>query len=663
MKQLTPIQWLTALMLAAPLAGAAQRAADLRKSGDFYYNTGDYYSAATYYQQYVDGGKSGKPAEGGFRPYGISLAKPSKATTNGAVSDAEILYRLAESYRRINDHQHAAAAYEQLLQKDAAAYPESRYGYGVALRALGKPAEANAQLELYVQGGGRNTAAAQAELRSIAFAESNPATADAQLTRVTRMTEPINSAETNYAAAHTAGGMIFTSSRPDSSLQKAGKNPFANALYIGNSGGSVEKLQVDLGDAAGQGAASMSADGQRIYFTRWRYDRGNTVSEIWASSRKGSGWTAPVKLAAPVNAEGSNAKQPHITSDGRYLLFASDRAGGQGGWDIWMVPMNAAGEPGVAVNAGNVINTMQDEEAPFYHGPTQSLVFASRGHAGYGGLDLFSSAGAPGSAFAAPKNLGLPVNSNKDDSYFSTNSPDRLLKGAVISSDRGGDQCVSLYQVDKTYRQFVAGTVTDCSNNSPLAGARVSVVGKQATTSADGSYLVEVPALKGFSLSAAREGYIDGSLAVPKAERGDVDTLRTAAVCLVPKVTEPPVAEAPPRDNTVLFDFAKWNLRPETAQTLDTLTAILKREPMLRIVVSGYTDQVGTEEYNQKLSRDRANACRDYLLRKGVAASRIEVQAKGACCPLKPEKTADGQDDPAARQVNRRVEFDIKLNR
>lgn len=659
MKQLTPIQWLTALMLAAPLAGTAQRAADLRKSADFYYNTGDYYSAASYYQQYVDGGKSGKPSEGGFRPYAVSLAKPSKAATGGASSEAEILYRLAESYRRINDHQHAATAYGQLLQKDAAAYPEARYGYGMALRALGQPAEAKAQLEQYVQSGGRNAAAAQAELRSIAFAAANPASAPQ--TTVSRMQEPVNSAETNYAATHAAGGMIFTSSRPDSTLQQ-GKNPYANALYR-SSGGSVEKLPIDIGDAAGQGAASMSADGNRIYFTRWRYDRGNTVSEIWTSSRNGSGWSAPAKLAAPVNADGSNAKQPHITADGRYLIFASDRTGGQGGWDIWMVPMTAGGEPGVAENAGAVINTAQDEEAPFYHAPTQSLVFASRGHAGYGGLDLFSSAGAPGSAFAAPQNLGLPVNSNKDDAYFSTNSPDRLLKDAVISSDRGSDQCLSVYRIDKTYRQFVAGSVTDCSNSQPLAGATVSLAGKQVTTSADGAYLVEVSSFSGLSLSAAREGYLDGSLAVAKPERGDLDTLRAAAVCLVPRAAEAPVAEAPAQDNTVLFDFAKWSLRPETARTLDTLAAILKREPMLRIVVSGYTDQVGSDEFNQKLSRDRANACRDYLLRKGIAASRIEVVAKGACCPLKPEKTADGQDDPAARQMNRRVEFDIKLNR
>jgi OOP family OmpA-OmpF porin len=665
MKKLTPIQWLTALMLAAPLAGVAQRAADLRKSGDFYYNTGNYYSAASYYQQYVDGSKSAKGSEGGFRPYAVSLAKPSKSGASGASSDAEILNRLAESYRRIGDYQHAATAYELLLKsKDAAAYPEARYGYAVSLRALGRPAEAKAQLEQYQQvAGGRNTGAAAAELRSIAYAESAANSPDAKLVTVARIPEPVNSAETNYGASFANGGMIFTSTRPDSSLQKQGKNGFVNALYTSDGSGAVQQIPLAAEEGMEQGAASMSADGNHIYFTRWSYDRGSAVSSIWTSTRSGSSWSAPVKLGATVNAEGSNAKQPFITPDGRYLLFASDRSGGQGKWDIWMAPLTAAGDAGTAMNAGPSVNTSEDEESPFYHAPSQTLVFASRGHAGFGGLDLFSAAGAPGASFSAPRNLGLPVNSYKDDSYFATASPDRLLKGAVISSDRGSDGCVSLYKVDKQYRQFVAGTVTDCSNNSPLSGVRVTIGGSNGTTSDNGAYLVEVPALNAMSLAATKEGYLDGSSAVPKPERPDTDTLYNATVCLVPKPVEPPVAEAPARDNSVRFDFAKWSLRPETAVTLDTLASILKREPSLRIIVTGYTDQIGTDEYNLKLSRERADACRDYLVRKGVSPARIEVVAKGACCPLKPEKTADGADDAAARQANRRVEFDIKLNR
>ena len=644
------------LLAAAAIPAAAQRPADYKKSGDFYYTSGNYYSAAVYYQQYLSGGKGS--GNGSFHPYSVTLARAGKGGS-GAAGDSEIQYRLAESYRRIYNYTQAAEAYDRLLKgKDAAAYPEARYGYALALRALGKDAEAKAQLEQYLQGGGKNTAAAQLELQSIAFAAAESANPAARQYTVARLADPLNGAETNYAAQWSGGSLLFTSTRPDSA-QAGGGNAYANRIYTGAPGGAVQALPLATVDGAEQGAPSLSPDGNRLYFTRWSYDRGVPVSSIFMSQKTGGSWSEPQRLGEAVNSAGSNARQPFVTSDGRYLLFASDRPGGLGGYDIWAAPINGDSY-GAAQNLGAAVNTAQDEEAPFYHGPSQTLVFASRGRVGMGGLDLYSASGSLPAGFATARNMGYPVNSNKDDSYFSTASADRLLKGAVISSDRGQDACMSLYSVDKQYRQFVAGKVIDCGTQQPLAGARVQLDGRSATTAADGSYVVEVAAFANTNVHAALEGYEAGQGAIAKPA-ADIDTLQSGVICLKAIAKETP--EAPARDNTVRFDFAKWSLRPETQVTLDTLAALLKREPSLRLIVTGYTDQVGTEEYNLKLSRERAQACADYLKRKGVPASRVEVVAKGACCPLQEEKTADGQDDPAAREKNRRVEFDIKLTR
>ncbi|RYY40123.1 MAG: hypothetical protein EOO08_07245 [Chitinophagaceae bacterium] len=647
------------LLAAAALPCAAQRPADYKKSGDFYYTSGNFYSAAVYYQQYLTGGKGS--SNGGFHPYAINLAKAGKGKGKAASGESEIQYRLAESYRRIYNYAQSAAAYEELLKgKDAAAYPEARYGYALALRASGKPAEARAQLEQYLQGNGANKAAAQLELQSLAFAEKESANPAASQFTIARIADPVNGAETNYAAQWSGSNFVFTSTRPDSTQKD---NVFANRIYTGAPGGPVEAVSISNKDAAEQGAAAMSPDGNRLYFTRWTYDRGTAVSSIFVSQKSGGSWSDPVRLAESVNAPGASARQPFVSPDGRYLLFASNRPGGLGGYDIWSAPIT--GESiGAAQNLGPNVNTVADEEAPFYHAPSQTLVFASRGRVGMGGLDLFSASGNPSTGFAAAQNMGFPVNSTKDDSYFSTASADRLLKGAVISSDRGNDACMSLYTVDKQYRQFVAGTVIDCNTKLPLSGAQVQIDGRSATTGADGSYIVEVQAFSATNLAASKEGYTGTQLPLTPPARATVDTLVNSAICLdlIP-ATDTALAERPARDNTVLFDFAKWSLRPETQATLDTLAAILKREPSLRAVVTGYTDQVGSDEYNLKLSRERAQACADYLQRKGVPASRIQVVAKGACCPLQPEKTADGQDNPAARQQNRRVEFDIKLTR
>ncbi|RYY99571.1 MAG: hypothetical protein EOO11_04500, partial [Chitinophagaceae bacterium] len=442
----------------------------------------------------------------------------------------------------------------------------------------------------------------------------------------------------------------------------AGRNAYVNTLYTRDAAGSVQRLPVAAAEGMEQGAASLSPDGSKLYLTRWSYDRGTPASAIFVATKAGSGWSEPVRLGAAVNADGANARHPFVTPDGRYLLFASDRAGGQGKYDIWAAPLSG-GEPGAPVNLGSSINTADDDESPFYHAPTGTLVFASRGRVGLGGLDLYSAQGAVGGSWAAPQNLGYPVNSNRDDSYFSTASPDRLLKGAVISSDRGSDACLSLYSVDKQYRTFMGGSIVDCKTQVPLEGVQIALDGRGTTTAADGSYLVEVSSETMLSLQATRAGYLDGSFNV-KRSPGSSDTVFNTVLCLDPVAMDTAVAVTPPAtDNTVLFDFAKYSLRRETQATLDQLAGILKRERSLRLVISGYTDQVGTEAYNQKLSRERAEACRRYLLGKGIDAGRIEVVAKGACCPLKPETTPDGQDDPAARQANRRVEFDIKLTR
>ncbi|RYY90769.1 MAG: flagellar motor protein MotB, partial [Chitinophagaceae bacterium] len=350
------------------------------------YTSGNYYSAAVYYQQYLSGAKG----SGNFHPYAVSLAKAGKGGS-GASGESEIQYRLAESYRRIYNYTQSAEAFDRLLKgKDAAAYAEARYGYALALRALGKDAEAKSQLEQYIQGAGKNTAAAQLELQSIAFAEKEIANPAARQYAVARMADPLNGAETNYAAQWSGGSLLFTSTRPDSTAK--GGNVYANRIYTGTPGSAVQPIAIGNADGSDQGVGTLSPDGNRLYFTRWSYDRGVAVSSIFVSQKSGGSWSEPQRLADAVNAAGSNARQPFVSPDGRYLLFASDRTGGLGGFDIWAAPINGDSF-GAAQNLGAGVNTAQDEEAPFYHEPSKTLVFASRGHVGMGGLDLYSAAG------------------------------------------------------------------------------------------------------------------------------------------------------------------------------------------------------------------------------------------------------------------------------
>lgn len=162
-----------------------------------------------------------------------------------------------------------------------------------------------------------------------------------------------------------------------------------------------------------------------------------------------------VKINTPVLND-NNARQLQITADGKYLLFASDRPGGLGGYDIWYAELDNQGRATNITNMGPAINTAADEAAPFYHAPTNTLVFASKGRIGMGGFDLFTATGSFTTSWAAAVNMGYPVNSVKDDAYFISRGAG-LLEDAIISSDRSSTCCLELYSVHKSQINTVAG--------------------------------------------------------------------------------------------------------------------------------------------------------------------------------------------------------------
>jgi OmpA-OmpF porin, OOP family len=393
---------------------------------------------------------------------------------------------------------------------------------------------------------------------------------------------------------------------------------------------------------------------------------GKNLASIYVSTQQNGTWSAPELAGGKVNAEGYSSQQPQITADGKYLLFASDRPGGSGGFDLYYASLNNNGQPGAVNNFGSSINTKDDDQAPFYHQPTGTLVFATKGRVGMGGYDLFESKGAIGSSWEAPNNLGYPVNSIKDDIYFFNKGTDKLLKDAYISSDRSSECCLQLFGVNKVYKKYVTGVVTDCKTNEPIASADLKVSGAQTLsikTNANGAYTFEVSAFEPMQIVANKENYNQGNLAVTNTVANN-DTLQNAVLCLsaVEVVVTPPQPQPEAKKELkAYFDFAKYDLRAETGVLLDTLIAVLKREPKLGMEIYGYTDKKGTDGYNINLSKQRAEACKNYLVQNGIAASRLKVFAKGACCEEVPEKKADGSDDPDARQKNRRVEFKIVL--
>jgi Tol biopolymer transport system component len=165
-------------------------------------------------------------------------------------------------------------------------------------------------------------------------------------------------------------------------------------------GNSVEKITGIAGDDMNTGAASLSADGLTLYFTGWKEDKKSLPVNyrIYSSTRtslNGSKWNQPVALPASVNVPGFNTKQPFITSDNRYLFFVSDRTGGYGKYDVWMIGIDSGHVTGAAINPGSMINTDGEEASPFYDSDSAYLYYSSNGKIGMGGMDIYKIKGNP----------------------------------------------------------------------------------------------------------------------------------------------------------------------------------------------------------------------------------------------------------------------------
>jgi OOP family OmpA-OmpF porin len=390
---------------------------------------------------------------------------------------------------------------------------------------------------------------------------------------------------------------------------------------------------------------------------------GKTISNIYIITQNNGNWSAP-QLVESINASGFSSKQPFVTADGKFLYFSSDRPGGSGGFDIWYTPLQDNGNIGSPVNAGNVINTNHDEQAPFYHNSSKTLVFSTNGRLGMGSFDLFSAKGNA-NVWSEPANLGYPLNSSRDDIYFYAPEKTNLLADAIIGSDRGSGCCIETYRINKAPKKNrLNGVVLDCKNHKPVADASIVLTtpsGETRTTTTDitGKYIFEPvdTELSNFTVAVSKEAYRDTASKVQIAKTDEtnllIDQLFNTDLCVEKKFVLRPENVV-----TVYFDFDKHNLKREAVLKLDSVYNVLLEIPTATLQISGYTDGKGSDEYNAKLSDHRARACAEYFISKGIDAGRISFESFGACCPLEME-LINGRDNPDGRSRNRRALINI----
>ncbi|CAM4104108.1 OmpA family protein [Zobellia nedashkovskayae] len=386
-----------------------------------------------------------------------------------------------------------------------------------------------------------------------------------------------------------------------------------------------------------EASVTFSPDNSTMYFTRNNYgkklkrdDKGINHLKIYKSTKVDNEWTEAVEVS--FNSDDYSTGHPALSPDGKQLYFVSDMPGSLGKTDIFVVDVTEDGSFTEPRNLGPTINTEQREMFPFFNGT--KMYFSSDGFTGLGGLDVYESAYDAEEGFAEVKNLGQPVNSNKDDFSYIINEENQ--QGYFASNREGGKGDDDIYSFKRLMLEEVpennnaiAGVVTEMVTGDIMPQALVQLLDengiklKEMTTEDDGSFIFEdLNDSTQYTLKTVEPKFIDNERLVTTTVN---DTVK---VDIAMKRLEEMIAIEDGikkiKTEMIYFNFDKSSIRPDAAKELDKLVSVMKEFPTIVIKVESHTDSRGTKSYNEYLSDKRAKSTRDYIISQGIDANRIE---------------------------------------
>ena len=405
----------------------------------------------------------------------------------------------------------------------------------------------------------------------------------------------------------------------------------------------------------------LSADGQKMFIYK---DENGNGGDLYISKVSGYDWSTPDPLPQGINSR-YGEKSISLSADESLLFFVSDRPGGKGGKDIYMCRkediFSTWGKP---KNLGRMINTKYDEDGVFFHPDGKTLYFSSKGHLGLGGYDIFEAT-YENDRWSEPKNIGYPINTTSDDIYFVLSANGK--NGYYASSRKEGEGEKDIYRIifKKLTKNLIilTGLITDQQTHDSLeADIQIidndsnMVIGELTSNAKTGKYLVSLPSGRNYGINVKKDGYLFHSenFDIPGSEKYKEIEMNI-------ELKKVKVGEKIVLKNT-FFDYNKATLRPASIAELERLYQLLIKHSSLKIEISGHTDNQGSEEYNLKLSKRRAQSVVDYLINKGIDKNRLKATGYGSTKPLAPNENPDGSDNPQGRQLNRRTEFEVLEN-
>ncbi|MHA6249410.1 OmpA family protein [Pontibacter sp. CAU 1760] len=399
--------------------------------------------------------------------------------------------------------------------------------------------------------------------------------------------------------------------------------------------------------------------------------------DIMVSQRQADGsWGAPVSISENVNTKGFES-DAYITPDGKTLFFSTNNYSENGDLDLYRVQRNRNGSWGKPQSLGSTINTPFDDDSP-YLAADGTLYFASRGHAGMGGYDIFSAKyDSVARRWARPVNLGSPINTPDDDTYYRL-APDGSY--AYLSSYRiGGYGEKDIYTINYIKTTGLKGQVFAKADSIPVTGVELIFNGLQAdkrpiayrdvTKGDSATYNVQVLSGRKYQVQLSRDNKVieTQEIDVPVVLSASADikqdfyiTLDSAAVLAVTSGSGSGTgtgtgtgASSSYTMQPVYYDLDEATLRPASIQELDNIARIMNANPNINISIEGHTDSRASNSYNMQLGQRRADVAYEYLVNKGISPKRLVTVTYGERRPVAPNTSEENM------QLNRRTEFKV----
>ncbi|WP_421764102.1 OmpA family protein [Ekhidna sp.] len=485
--------------------------------------------------------------------------------------------------------------------------------------------------------------------------------------------DDINTERAEYSPVFSRNYLYFTSNRDGSKIYRTTGTPFTDIYRVATKGANVNLATLDPLDPiinhidTNEGSVAISPDGNSMIFAKGNDGKAKGYSEVnlfFTRYRNGK-WSEPVPLS--INVADAWDSTPAFSPDGSTLYFSSTRPGGSGGADLYQAKVNRRGRWVDVRNLGPEINSPGDDVFP-YISEDGSLYFASDGHPGFGKLDMFRAVREGG--HVKIENLGKPMNSSADDfGFYQFN----LTKGFFTSNRRGGkgdDDIYTFINDDpdlKVVNYFLVGTTVtkdDAGKEIILPNTKVSLTADngdvldESFTNADGKFNFRVYPEEHYDLIGEKSDYFtvrkDFTTIGKTVDRTKLTEFITNVTFETKIMMDPIVLEKAIVLDNIYYDLDKYNIRPDAALVLDSLVQIMSDNPEIYIELGSHTDDRAADNYNLRLSLQRAQSAVSYIIDKGIESKRITAKGYGETQLI--IKNAQTEEE---HQRNRRTEFKV----